>query len=349
MDTLQLSRNDLIHRKIWNTEEMGSYEEVKKDNFNRHSTAEKLTFGDELIDQNLQPFHKWIDIKHYWKETKRNSRWEEDQLFNADYLRHNSSHSEKKFTFGFKQNQNLKNMQMNESWDKRKRKTFSVGLKYETFLNRNQRHKDLGKKTLVLDLDETLVHSSFEIPKSPPLVKSFTISVKWDDGVQDKVFVRVRPHLQEFLNEVCKLYEVVIFTASVKNYAVPLIKKLDKSRYGYKILSRSHWTKMMGNYFKDLSLLGRDLRNVIILDNSPDAYALNRVNGIPIESWYSCPYDSELKKMIPVLQMLAKVGDVREVIPQIVWRETVNYQKFQEVNDSFEEPSPFTGFYEGLK
>ena len=65
---------------------------------------------------------------------------------------------------------------------------------------------------------------------------------------------------------------------------------------------------------KDLSKLGRDLKNVIIVDNTPTAYLLNQDNAIPIKSWYSDINDSELLKLIPVLISLSNVDDVREHI-----------------------------------
>lgn len=147
----------------------------------------------------------------------------------------------------------------------------------------------------------------------------------------------------------CKTYEVIIFTASVKNYAYPLVKCLDRMRYGFKILSRTHCTEVKGNYFKDLSLLGRNMKDVIILDNSPEAYALNRSNGLPIKSWYDDPKDDELIKLIPVLQMLSKIDDVRKVIPKIINKRNVNDAKFNNVMKNHRGASPFEGIYKGFR
>lgn len=62
---------------------------------------------------------------------------------------------------------------------------------------------------------------------------------------------------------------------------------------------------------KDLSRLGRDLKDVIIIDNSPSAYMFQQENAIPIISWYQNKSDKELIKLIPILTNLAKVDDVR--------------------------------------
>lgn len=67
------------------------------------------------------------------------------------------------------------------------------------------------RKTLVLDLDETLVHSSldgFDLP-------DFSFPVFFN-GREHMVAVRQRPHLVTFLEECALLFEVVVFTASQK-------------------------------------------------------------------------------------------------------------------------------------
>lgn len=101
-----------------------------------------------------------------------------------------------------------------------------------------------------------------------------------------------------------KIYEVVIFTASILNYAEPLVARLDRKKHNFPILSRRQCTLMNGVYYKDLSRLGRNMKDVIILDNSPHAYAWQPNNGIPIISWFEDPRDNQLNKMIPVLQRL---------------------------------------------
>lgn len=67
----------------------------------------------------------------------------------------------------------------------------------------------LGKKTLVLDLDETLVHSSFD-PSQP---HQFSVPVLLDGRVRH-VYVSVRPGVESFLQSMSSLYEIVVFTAS---------------------------------------------------------------------------------------------------------------------------------------
>uniref|UniRef100_A0A183CMX4 Mitochondrial import inner membrane translocase subunit TIM50 n=1 Tax=Globodera pallida TaxID=36090 RepID=A0A183CMX4_GLOPA len=65
-----------------------------------------------------------------------------------------------------------------------------------------------------------------------------------------------------------------------------------------------------GNYVKDLSRLGRDLRRVIIIDNSPASYAFHPDNSIPVRSWFDDPNDQELLDLLPLLEELAHVDDI---------------------------------------
>jgi CTD small phosphatase-like protein 2 len=64
---------------------------------------------------------------------------------------------------------------------------------------------------------------------------------------------------------------------------------------------------------KDLSLLGRDLKKTIIIDNISDNFILQPDNGIFISTWYDDMTDNFLEEITPLLTELAekKVPDVR--------------------------------------
>ena len=145
----------------------------------------------------------------------------------------------------------------------------------------------------------------------------------------------IRPGVYEFLEEMNKIYEVVIFTASVSSYAIPLISKLDKEKYEFQMLFRQHWDIRENSFVKDLSKIGRDLNDVIIIDNTPGWYRYHKSNALPISSWFEDPTDRELIKMIPLLQKLAKVQDVRTYIKKIVKSNKINYTKVKKI---FEDP-----------
>eukprot|EP00039_Didymoeca_costata_P018472 m.333598 g.333598 ORF g.333598 m.333598 type:complete len:257 (+) comp17180_c0_seq1:353-1123(+) len=165
----------------------------------------------------------------------------------------------------------------------------------------------VGKKCLVLDLDETLVHSSFKpVPYADYVIPIFI------EGQTHKVYVLKRPHVDEFLTAVGKLYEVVLFTASLAKYADPVTDLLDPNRVCRHRLFREHCVFHRGSYVKDLSKLGRDLSQTIIVDNSPVSYIFHPDNAVPVKSWFDDKDDTELKDLISFFQSMAGCNDVRE-------------------------------------
>ncbi|KAL6705456.1 hypothetical protein ACN47E_006721 [Coniothyrium glycines] len=168
-----------------------------------------------------------------------------------------------------------------------------------------------GKKCLVLDLDETLVHSSFKILHQA----DFTIPVEIE-GQYHNVYVIKRPGVDQFMKRVGELYEVVVFTASVSKYGDPLLDQLDIHGVVHHRLFRESCYNHQGNYVKDLSQIGRDLKDTIIIDNSPTSYIFHPQHAVPISSWFSDAHDNELLDLIPVLEDLAgnQVSDVSLVL-----------------------------------
>lgn len=149
-------------------------------------------------------------------------------------------------------------------------------------------------------------------------------------------YVHKRPHCDEFLRKVCKWYNLVVFTASVQEYADPVIDWLEQERkYFSARYYRQHCTFRNGAYIKDLSSVEPDLSRVVILDNSPLSYifhegeslldkahptllALTGIitidNAIPIEGWINDPTDNDLLHLIPLFEALQYVTDVRALL-----------------------------------
>lgn len=168
-----------------------------------------------------------------------------------------------------------------------------------------------GRKCLVLDLDETLVHSSFKYVRH----SDFVIPVDIDNQIHN-VYVIKRPGVDEFLQRCGELYEVVIFTASVSRYGDPLLDILDKSKSIHHRLFRDSCYNYEGNYIKNLSQMGRPLEDLIIIDNSPASYVFHPQHAVPVSSWFSDTHDCELSDLMAFLEDLAlpQVDDVALVL-----------------------------------
>ncbi|XP_072925600.1 CTD small phosphatase-like protein 2 isoform X2 [Hemitrygon akajei] len=164
--------------------------------------------------------------------------------------------------------------------------------------------------SLVLGLDETLVHCQL----TPMEDAEFEFPVHFQDK-NYQVYVRLRPYCKEFLESVSQFYEIILFTSATKDYTDKLLDILDPQRRIIRHrLYRKHCICIMGNYVRELMVLGRDLSKTVFVDSSPEALAGQIANGIQIKSWSKNPRDQELHKLIPFLQKLAQLDDVRPVI-----------------------------------
>ncbi len=113
-------------------------------------------------------------------------------------------------------------------------------------------------------------------------------------------------------------FNLVIYTASLKEYADPVIDLVDDGRKLFKKrLFRSSClaTGSAGlAYLKDLSLIDSDLSKLALIDNSAASFALYPDNAIPIESWREDRGDQGLLELLPFLDALRFVDDVRSIL-----------------------------------
>ena len=178
------------------------------------------------------------------------------------------------------------------------------------------------RKVLVLDLDETLIHSrhagllrSSEDPGFPP---DFILRVAIDNHPV-RFLVHKRPHVDHFLSVVSQWFELVVFTASMEIYGKAVCDELDS---GQGMLRRRYYRQHCTllppgdseSYSKDLSKVCADLSRVFIIDNNPEAYTSYPDNAIPIRSWFSDPQDTALLQLLPLLDRLRRVSDVRTIL-----------------------------------
>ncbi|KIH88065.1 NIF domain protein [Sporothrix brasiliensis 5110] len=193
-----------------------------------------------------------------------------------------------------------------------------------SFLNIEPQDKS-HQKTLILDLDETLIHS---MSKGGRMSTGHMVEVRLNTtfvgiggqpsaGPQHPIlyYVHKRPYCDEFLRRVCKWYNLVVFTASVQEYADPVIDWLESERKFFSArYYRQHCTFRHGAFIKDLSAVEPDLSKVMILDNSPLSYMFHQDNAIPIQGWISDHTDNDLLHLVPLLEGLQYVSDVRALL-----------------------------------
>ncbi|CDQ88329.1 carboxy-terminal domain RNA polymerase II polypeptide A small phosphatase 2-like [Oncorhynchus nerka] len=165
--------------------------------------------------------------------------------------------------------------------------------------------QDQGKICVVIDLDETLVHSSFK----PISNADFIVPVEIE-GTTHQVYVLKRPYVDEFLQRMGELFECILFTASLAKYADPVTDLLDQCGVFRARLFRESCVFHQGCYVKDLSLLGRELHKTLILDNSPASYIFHPENAVPVVSWFDDVEDAELLHLLPVFEDLSQAEDV---------------------------------------
>ena len=151
------------------------------------------------------------------------------------------------------------------------------------------------KFTLILSLDETLIHLQ---------------QINYN-----QCSLKLRPYLIEFLENMKPYYELILFTSKTKEYSNPVLDIIQRNkRYFDFIFYREHCIFIDNNYVKDLTRIGRSLDSTIIVDNYPQNFKLQKENGINIKSfWAQNPNDRALYDLIPILINIAEDEiDVRD-------------------------------------
>ncbi|EMS60668.1 putative C-terminal domain small phosphatase [Triticum urartu] len=171
---------------------------------------------------------------------------------------------------------------------------------------------DPEKKTLFLDLDETLIHSQTD---PAPARYDFTVRPVIC-GKAVTFYVCKRPGVDDFLRAAAEAFEVVIFTAGLEQYASLVLDRLDPT--GALIAHRLYRSACRddgdGRLVKDLSATGRAPDCAIIVDDNPNAYSLQPENALPVAPFIDDANDQELEKVMRFLDAAAGFDDTREAI-----------------------------------
>lgn len=187
-----------------------------------------------------------------------------------------------------------------------------------TEMTHHRRLPPLGskiQKTIFLDLDETLIHSQ---PDPPPAKFDFMVSPVIH-GERMNFYVLKRPGVDIFLEEISKKFEVVIFTAGLKEYASLVLDCLDpeKAAISHR-LYRDSCKETDGKFVKDLAGMGRDLNKIVIVDDNPNSYSFQPENGIPMVPFTDDVGDRELEKLGKFLDGCDCFDDMRDAVKQYI-------------------------------
>ncbi|XP_020585385.1 probable C-terminal domain small phosphatase [Phalaenopsis equestris] len=168
------------------------------------------------------------------------------------------------------------------------------------------------RKTVFFDLDETLIHSCTGIP---PERYDFTIHPVID-GKEITFYVLKRPGTDELLRVASEVYEVVIFTAGLREYASLVLERLDPNNklISHRLYRDSCREMEVGKLVKDLSGLGRDMGKVVIVDDNPASFSLQKENAIPVSPFINDLDDRELREVMKFLNFAANFEDTREAV-----------------------------------
>ena len=126
---------------------------------------------------------------------------------------------------------------------------------------------------------------------------------------------------------------MIIFTSSNKSYADPILDRIDPDhRLIHHRLYRENCIEYSEDfYIKDLRILDRDIKNIIIVDNAPYSFSYQIDNGYPIIPYLNDNKDNELKKLQNYLDELIDIEDIRKINKEkfkLQWLCTLNIEKF---------------------
>ncbi len=168
------------------------------------------------------------------------------------------------------------------------------------------------RKCLVIDLDETLIHSTYAFDKWADIITHVV-----QDNRKTTVYAFKRPGVDDFLINMAQYYDLVLFTAARADYADPIVDQLDPRRLLRRRLYRESCSDNGGQLIKDLGRLvtmndGLDMGSVLLLDNSTACTRQFEENSLLIDSWFGSREDTALYDITPSLIQLSWCDDVRK-------------------------------------
>ncbi|CAD8114470.1 unnamed protein product [Paramecium sonneborni] len=189
-------------------------------------------------------------------------------------------------------------------------------------------------KTIVFDLDETLIHCNSNISIQGDVI----LPIHFPNGESVQASINIRPYAKQILQNLSRHFEIIIFTASHSCYANIVIDYLDpkKQWISHRFFRENCIQTLEGAYIKDLRVLGnRKLSNVLLIDNASYSFSKQIDNGIPIIAYYDNQDDQELLHLENYLLNFRHVKDVRDLNQkQLKLKQFLDYCDFNDLQNN---------------
>jgi len=193
-----------------------------------------------------------------------------------------------------------------------------------------RRTRALGRLTVVLDLDQTMIlclaqSKILSLSRSREAEENVKSLQFWNvqmEHVRYPVKVFIRPGLREFLRGLASMnVDVIVFTAGIEAYARPILDKIEafaSIKFLRRLYRNSTTRTEQYNTVKDLSTLDLDLARTVLLDDNPMSFSLQPNNGVPVMPFSPLVSEQEgyLVQLLPVLEACEREPDVRPFLRQ---------------------------------
>jgi len=173
--------------------------------------------------------------------------------------------------------------------------------------------KENSMPTLVLDIDNTLVYTSHT------KIDCFDYEIKIQfDGKETTLWIQKRPYLQHCLECLSRSYEVVAFSAGIREYGLKVLQCIDPEKKIRYFLDRRFCDIVGKNkknheiFTKNLNDLGRDLDRTIIVDDKEYSYFLSRKCGILLPGFFGSSEDRVLKLLTEHLTKILRLPSLHD-------------------------------------
>ncbi len=199
-----------------------------------------------------------------------------------------------------------------------------------------------NKKMIVFDLDETLAHCTIHDDITKKRDSDIILEIKAKRCL--KAGFNLRKGYRDSLREAKKYFEVVVFTASCKDYADTILNYIDPDNtlIDQRLYRESCVAQKQGVYIKDLRIFNVDLKDIILVDNAVYSFGYQLDNGIPIIPFRDDPTDDQLLKLIDYYPILAKARDSRKPLREHFRMTELYESSFEEYIKYYQEDSTNT-------